>query len=82
MEDSRNQVCCWEAHYHCRGSADNIANVENGEWNQANAYLADGQNAKARTLLQQIAANPDHSYHDDAVALLERLDSFWRKLSW
>lgn len=58
------------------------SNVEKAEWMKAVTLLRSNKEMKARTLLNRIAENEEHSYQMEAVDLLKDLNSFWYKISW
>jgi tetratricopeptide (TPR) repeat protein len=47
--------------------------VEYAQWNLGLTYLADNQNENALSEFTVIAQDKDHSYHDNAVSILEKL---------
>ena len=53
---------------------------ERAEISTARAWLALGETEKAREQLLFIAENTSHSYKKEAQKILDKLDSFWRKL--
>lgn len=55
---------------------------EKAEWNLLLTYMAAQQTESAdfKTLLNRIVGNPQHDYHEKAVALQEKLGSFFRKI--
>ena len=56
--------------------------ADKAEWLYVLMYLdaEDTDNSEFKALLEKIASDPDHSYHDSAVKLEKQLNSFWRKL--
>lgn len=59
---------------------DDLSVRQKAEWQLANVYLATGDEPNAIALLADIADNPTHSKEEEATALLQKLNSFWRKL--
>lgn len=53
---------------------------EEAEWNLIQAYLAANRTGSDfQNLLQQLAADPEHSFHSEALQLQDQLNSFWRR---
>ena len=53
---------------------------DNAQWNLAIAYLKNDQPDESRITLEKIAANEEADYQEKAKDLLEKMNSFWRKL--
>ena len=51
---------------------------ETARWYLALSYLQNGEKEQAQELLQQIVENKSYQY-ENAIELIEDLDSFWRK---
>lgn len=60
----------------------NTLGRQEAEWQLAMMYLAAGQESTAITKLKQIASKPNHDYQSNAVQMLKKLTSFWRKMVW
>ncbi len=55
---------------------------EKSEWYAALSCLRAGEDdAACQDLFDQMAANPDHSFHNQAKEMVRQLGSFWRKIS-
>lgn len=52
------------------------------EWLQVQALLANGQETAYRPLLEKIINDPTHTFNKSAIALQEKIGSFWRVLTF
>lgn len=60
--------------------ANDVRFSQAADWYRALSLLADHQNDQARESLQSISQQASHAYQEEALALLEELDSFWRTI--
>ena len=59
---------------------ENHIRKDRAEWHLVIAYLQVGDPATAKTRLDAIAADTSHDYYNEALELLQRLNSGWRIL--
>lgn len=58
-----------------------LGSSEQAEWLLANVYLATNQETQAKSILDRISINNNHLKQKEALSLVKKLDSFWRKFS-
>lgn len=56
--------------------------ADSSEWGLVLAYLQKGDMQTLEARLEELIAQSNHPYHDEALSLKRKLDSFWRKLQW
>lgn len=59
------------------GNGEDESNVEKAEWYLVLSYFAAKKSEVARSILNEILANPNHAFYPDAVELNDNLGSFW-----